>query len=70
MAILCILRVFIEENVDSTWLNRNDTIQTPAVLHTPQLTSTVMRENPRQAAEHNMEDQESERGSESDFVQK
>ncbi|XP_078065184.1 cohesin subunit SA-1 isoform X1 [Mustelus asterias] len=58
-----------EENVDNSWMNRNDTVQTPGVLHPPQLTSTVMRENPRQPAEHNMEDQESERGSESDFVQ-
>ncbi|XP_072330767.1 cohesin subunit SA-1 isoform X2 [Scyliorhinus torazame] len=58
-----------EENVDNSWMNRNDTIQTPGILHPPQLTSTVMRENPRQPAEHNIEDQESERGSESDFVQ-
>uniref|UniRef100_A0A4W3J5R5 Cohesin subunit SA n=1 Tax=Callorhinchus milii TaxID=7868 RepID=A0A4W3J5R5_CALMI len=57
-----------EESVDGSWLTRNDSIQTPGVLQAPQLTSTIMRENPRQAAEH-MEDQESERGSESDFVQ-
>uniref|UniRef100_A0A4W3JGB3 Cohesin subunit SA n=1 Tax=Callorhinchus milii TaxID=7868 RepID=A0A4W3JGB3_CALMI len=59
---------FVEESVDGSWLTRNDSIQTPGVLQAPQLTSTIMRENPRQAAEH-MEDQESERGSESDFVQ-
>uniref|UniRef100_A0A4W3JK17 Cohesin subunit SA n=1 Tax=Callorhinchus milii TaxID=7868 RepID=A0A4W3JK17_CALMI len=57
-----------DESVDGSWLTRNDSIQTPGVLQAPQLTSTIMRENPRQAAEH-MEDQESERGSESDFVQ-
>uniref|UniRef100_A0A4W3JK29 Cohesin subunit SA n=1 Tax=Callorhinchus milii TaxID=7868 RepID=A0A4W3JK29_CALMI len=55
-------------SVDGSWLTRNDSIQTPGVLQAPQLTSTIMRENPRQAAEH-MEDQESERGSESDFMQ-
>uniref|UniRef100_A0A670JAG6 Cohesin subunit SA n=1 Tax=Podarcis muralis TaxID=64176 RepID=A0A670JAG6_PODMU len=32
----------------SSWLNRNDSIQTPGALQTPQLTSTVLRENTRQ----------------------
>uniref|UniRef100_A0A8C9U8Z0 Cohesin subunit SA n=1 Tax=Scleropages formosus TaxID=113540 RepID=A0A8C9U8Z0_SCLFO len=56
-----------EESVEGSWLMRNDTIQTPGALQTPQLTSTVLRENPRQAAEQ-MPDQDSEPGSESDFV--
>uniref|UniRef100_A0A8C9SVN9 Cohesin subunit SA n=1 Tax=Scleropages formosus TaxID=113540 RepID=A0A8C9SVN9_SCLFO len=58
-----------EESVEGSWLMRNDTIQTPGALQTPQLTSTVLRENPRQAAEQ-MPDQDSEPGSESDFVHK
>lgn len=58
-----------EESVEGSWLMRNDTIQTPGALQTPQLTSTVLRENPRQAAEH-MPDQDSEPGSESDYVHK
>ncbi|KAG9334166.1 hypothetical protein JZ751_009079, partial [Albula glossodonta] len=56
-----------EENVEGSWLMRNDTLQTPGALQTPQLTSTVLRENPRQAAEH-IPDQDSEPGSESDYV--
>ncbi|XP_051556683.1 cohesin subunit SA-1-like isoform X2 [Myxocyprinus asiaticus] len=56
-----------EESVEGSWMMRNDTLQTPGALQTPQLTSTVLRENPRQAAEH-MPDQDSEPGSESDFV--
>uniref|UniRef100_A0A673MNN7 Cohesin subunit SA n=1 Tax=Sinocyclocheilus rhinocerous TaxID=307959 RepID=A0A673MNN7_9TELE len=38
--------------VEGSWVMRNDTLQTPGGLHTPQLTSTVLRENPRQAADH------------------
>uniref|UniRef100_A0A671SZ50 Cohesin subunit SA n=1 Tax=Sinocyclocheilus anshuiensis TaxID=1608454 RepID=A0A671SZ50_9TELE len=52
-----------EESVEGSWMMRNDTLQTPGALQTPQLTSTVLRENPRQAAEHL-----SEPGSESDYV--
>ncbi|XP_062381485.1 cohesin subunit SA-1a [Sardina pilchardus] len=56
-----------EESMEGSWLMRNDTLQTPGALQTPQLTSTVLRENPRQAAEH-LPDQDSEPGSETDFV--
>ncbi|XP_063075229.1 cohesin subunit SA-1a isoform X2 [Engraulis encrasicolus] len=57
-----------EESVEGSWMMRNDTtLQTPGALPTPQLTSTVLRENPRQAAEH-IPDPDSEPGSESDFV--
>lgn len=56
-----------EESVEGSWMMRNDTLQTPGALQTPQLTSTVLRENPRQAAEH-IPDQDSEPGSESDYV--
>ena len=55
--------------MEGSWMLRNDSLQTPGALQTPQLTSTVLRENPRQAAEH-MPDQDSEPGSESDFVHK
>ncbi|RXN30722.1 cohesin subunit SA-1 [Labeo rohita] len=56
-----------EESVEGSWMMRNDTLQTPGALQTPQLTSTVLRENPRQAAEH-LPEQNSEPGSESDYV--
>lgn len=56
-----------EESVESSWMMRNDTLQTPGGLPAPQLTSTVLRENPRQAAEH-MPDPDSEPGSETDYV--
>uniref|UniRef100_A0A8C2HC38 Cohesin subunit SA n=1 Tax=Cyprinus carpio TaxID=7962 RepID=A0A8C2HC38_CYPCA len=56
-----------EESVEGSWMIRNDTLQTPGALQTPQLTSTVLRENPRQAAEH-LSEQNSEPGSESDYV--
>ncbi|XP_043926285.1 cohesin subunit SA-1 [Protopterus annectens] len=56
-----------EENVDGSWINRNDSIQTPGPLQTPQLTSTVLRENQRPAGEQ-MQEQESELSSESDFM--
>uniref|UniRef100_A0A672SA60 STAG1 cohesin complex component n=1 Tax=Sinocyclocheilus grahami TaxID=75366 RepID=A0A672SA60_SINGR len=56
-----------EESVESSWMMRSDTLQTPGALQTPQLTSTVLRENPRQAAEH-LPEQNSEPGSESDYV--
>uniref|UniRef100_A0A8C1SMY5 Cohesin subunit SA n=1 Tax=Cyprinus carpio TaxID=7962 RepID=A0A8C1SMY5_CYPCA len=58
-----------KESVESSWMMRNDTLQTPGALQTPQLTSTVLRENPRQAAEH-LPEQNSEPGSESDYVHK
>uniref|UniRef100_A0A8C6X079 Cohesin subunit SA n=1 Tax=Neogobius melanostomus TaxID=47308 RepID=A0A8C6X079_9GOBI len=57
----------IEGDVESSWLMRNDTLQTPGALQTPQLTSTVLREN--RPAEH-MADPDSEPGSENDFVHK
>uniref|UniRef100_A0AAY4EWZ2 SCD domain-containing protein n=1 Tax=Denticeps clupeoides TaxID=299321 RepID=A0AAY4EWZ2_9TELE len=41
-----------EEGMEGSWMMRNDTLQTPGALQTPQLTSTVLRENPRQAADH------------------
>ncbi|KAI7809375.1 putative cohesin subunit SA-1 [Triplophysa rosa] len=56
-----------EESLEGSWMMRNDTLRTPGALQTPQLTSTVLRENPRQAAEH-IPDQDSEPGSESDYV--
>uniref|UniRef100_A0A8C5SWQ2 Cohesin subunit SA n=1 Tax=Laticauda laticaudata TaxID=8630 RepID=A0A8C5SWQ2_LATLA len=46
----------------SSWLNRNDSIQTPGALQTPQLTSTVLRENTRQIGEQ-IPEHESEPGS-------
>uniref|UniRef100_A0A4W6DW35 Cohesin subunit SA n=1 Tax=Lates calcarifer TaxID=8187 RepID=A0A4W6DW35_LATCA len=51
--------------VEGSWMMRNDTLQTPGALQTPQLTSTVLREN--RPAEH-MPDPDSEPGSENDFV--
>ncbi|XP_071768477.1 cohesin subunit SA-1a isoform X1 [Centroberyx gerrardi] len=54
-----------ESSVEGSWLMRNDTLQTPGALQTPQLTSTVLREN--RPAEH-MPDPDSEPGSENDFV--
>lgn len=56
-----------ESSVEGSWLMRNDTLQTPSTLQTPQLTSTVLREN--RPAEH-MPDPDSEPGSENDFVHK
>ncbi|NP_001349269.1 cohesin subunit SA-1a isoform X1 [Danio rerio] len=56
-----------EESMEGSWMMRNDSIQTPGGLQTPQLTSTVLRENPRQAAEH-LPEQDTEPGSESDYV--
>ena len=53
--------------MEGSWLMRNDTLQTPGALQTPQLTSTVLREN--RPAEH-MPDPDSEPGSENDFVHK
>ncbi|XP_061651244.1 cohesin subunit SA-1a [Phyllopteryx taeniolatus] len=58
-------RVEEESSVEGSWLMRNDTLQTPGALQTPQLTSTVLREN--RPAEH-MPDPDSEPGSENDFV--
>lgn len=46
---------------------RNDTLQTPGPLPTPQLTSSVLREN--RPAEH-LPDPDSEPGSENDYVHK
>ncbi|XP_069474122.1 cohesin subunit SA-1 [Ambystoma mexicanum] len=56
-----------DESMDSTWISRNDSIQTPAALQTPQLTSTVLRENSRPLVEQ-IPEQESEHGSEPDFL--
>uniref|UniRef100_A0A7N8Y444 Cohesin subunit SA n=1 Tax=Mastacembelus armatus TaxID=205130 RepID=A0A7N8Y444_9TELE len=52
--------------VEGSWMMRNDTLQTPGPLQTPQLTSTVLREN--RPAEH-MPDPDSEPGSENDYMQ-
>lgn len=61
-------RVLSEESsVEGSWMMRNDTLQTPGALQTPQLTSTVLREN--RPAEH-MPDPDSEPGSENDYVHK
>uniref|UniRef100_A0A672LEQ3 Cohesin subunit SA n=1 Tax=Sinocyclocheilus grahami TaxID=75366 RepID=A0A672LEQ3_SINGR len=57
-----------EESVEGSWVMRNDTLQTPGGLHTPQLTSTVLRENPRQAADHIPDQDPSEPGSEPDYM--
>uniref|UniRef100_A0A3P9JKH7 Cohesin subunit SA n=1 Tax=Oryzias latipes TaxID=8090 RepID=A0A3P9JKH7_ORYLA len=54
-----------ESSVEGSWMLRNDTLQTPGALQTPQLTSTVLREN--RPAEH-MPDPDSEPGSENDYV--
>uniref|UniRef100_A0AAQ4Q956 Cohesin subunit SA n=1 Tax=Gasterosteus aculeatus aculeatus TaxID=481459 RepID=A0AAQ4Q956_GASAC len=51
---------------ESSWMLRNDTLQTPGALQTPQLTSTVLREN--RPADQHMPDPDSEPGSENDFV--
>uniref|UniRef100_A0AAX7V1L5 Cohesin subunit SA n=1 Tax=Astatotilapia calliptera TaxID=8154 RepID=A0AAX7V1L5_ASTCA len=56
-----------ESSVEGSWMMRNDTLQTPGALQTPQLTSTVLREN--RPAEH-MPDPDSEPGSENDYVHK
>ncbi|XP_062832530.1 cohesin subunit SA-1 isoform X2 [Anolis carolinensis] len=56
-----------DENLEGSWLNRNDSIQTPSALQTPQLTSTVLRENTRQIGEQ-IQEHESEPGSEQDFL--
>ncbi|KAF1374646.1 cohesin subunit SA-1a [Sander lucioperca] len=58
-------RIEEESSVEGLWMLRNDTLQTPGALQTPQLTSTVLREN--RPAEH-MPDPDSEPGSENDFV--
>uniref|UniRef100_A0A3Q3JA81 Cohesin subunit SA n=1 Tax=Monopterus albus TaxID=43700 RepID=A0A3Q3JA81_MONAL len=58
-------RIEEESSVEGSWMMRNDTLQTPAPLQTPQLTSTVLREN--RPAEH-MPDPDSEPGSENDYV--
>ncbi|XP_036928016.1 cohesin subunit SA-1a [Acanthopagrus latus] len=58
-------RIEEESSVEGSWMLRNDTLQTPGALQTPQLTSTVLREN--RPAEH-MPDPDSEPGSENDYV--
>uniref|UniRef100_A0A8C3XM81 Cohesin subunit SA n=1 Tax=Chelydra serpentina TaxID=8475 RepID=A0A8C3XM81_CHESE len=58
-----------KRTLEGSWLNRNDTIQTPGALQTPQLTSTVLRENTRQMGEQ-IQEHESEHGSEQDFLHK
>lgn len=61
---------FTDESLDNTWLNRTDTmIQTPGPLPAPQLTSTVLRENSRPVGEQ-IQEPESEHGSEPDFLHK
>uniref|UniRef100_A0A672JPK3 Cohesin subunit SA n=1 Tax=Salarias fasciatus TaxID=181472 RepID=A0A672JPK3_SALFA len=50
-------RIEEESSVEGSWMMRNDTLQTPGALQTPQLTSTVLREN--RPAEH-MPDPDSE----------
>uniref|UniRef100_A0AAZ3SDY6 Cohesin subunit SA n=1 Tax=Oncorhynchus tshawytscha TaxID=74940 RepID=A0AAZ3SDY6_ONCTS len=57
-----------ESSVEASWLRGNDSLQTPGALTTPQLTSTVLRENPRQAADTHLPDHDSEPGSENDYV--
>uniref|UniRef100_A0A8K9V849 Cohesin subunit SA n=1 Tax=Oncorhynchus mykiss TaxID=8022 RepID=A0A8K9V849_ONCMY len=57
-----------ESSVEASWLRGNDNLQTPGALTTPQLTSTVLRENPRQAADTHLPDHDSEPGSENDYV--
>uniref|UniRef100_A0AAX7VPZ9 Cohesin subunit SA n=1 Tax=Astatotilapia calliptera TaxID=8154 RepID=A0AAX7VPZ9_ASTCA len=59
-------RIEEESSVEGSWMMRNDTLQTPGALQTPQLTSTVLREN--RPAEH-MPDPDSEPGSENDYMQ-
>lgn len=51
-------------------MRSDTTLPTPGALQTPQLTSTVLRENPRQAAEHIPEQDSSEAGSEPDYLHK
>ena len=63
----CELCVIPEESVEGSWMMRNDTLQTPGALQTPQLTSTVLREN--RPTEH-IPDPDSEPGSENDYVHK
>uniref|UniRef100_A0A3B4BAZ0 Cohesin subunit SA n=1 Tax=Periophthalmus magnuspinnatus TaxID=409849 RepID=A0A3B4BAZ0_9GOBI len=58
-------RIEEESSVEGSWMMRNDTLPTPGALQTPQLTSTVLREN--RPAEH-MADPDSEPGSENDYV--
>ncbi|XP_026195367.1 cohesin subunit SA-1a [Anabas testudineus] len=58
-------RIEEESSVEGSWMLRNDTLQTPGPLQTPQLTSTVLREN--RPVEH-MPDPDSEPGSENDYV--
>ncbi|CAM9222717.1 unnamed protein product, partial [Lampetra planeri] len=60
-------RIEEESSVEGSWMMRNDTLQTPGALQTPQLTSTVLRDN--RPAEH-MPDPDSEPGSENDYVHK
>uniref|UniRef100_A0A673XNT3 Cohesin subunit SA n=1 Tax=Salmo trutta TaxID=8032 RepID=A0A673XNT3_SALTR len=57
-----------QSSVEASWLRGNDSLQTPGALTTPQLTSTVLRENPRQAADTHLPDHDSEPGSENDYV--
>uniref|UniRef100_A0AAZ3Q8Y7 Cohesin subunit SA n=1 Tax=Oncorhynchus tshawytscha TaxID=74940 RepID=A0AAZ3Q8Y7_ONCTS len=62
-------RIEEESSVEASWLRGNDSLQTPGALTTPQLTSTVLRENPRQAADTHLPDHDSEPGSENDYMQ-
>ncbi|XP_068057188.1 cohesin subunit SA-1 isoform X1 [Anomalospiza imberbis] len=56
-----------DESLEGSWLSRNENIHTPGTLQTPQLTSTVLRENTRQMGEQ-IQEHESEQGSEQDFL--
>jgi len=60
---------FLDESLEGSWLNRNENIHTPGALQAPQLTSTVLRENTRQMGEQ-IQEHESEQGSEQDFLHK
>lgn len=67
---MIVLLCFTEEStIDHSWVTRNDSIQTPGALTTPQLTSTVLRENPPRQMQEQMPE-ESEHGSEPDFLHK
>lgn len=61
--------LFLDESLEGSWLNRNENIHTPGALQAPQLTSTVLRENTRQMGEQ-IQEHESEQGSEQDFLHK
>lgn len=45
--VLCCLPAEESSSSDSMWLNREQTMHTPVMMQTPQLTSTIMREPKR-----------------------